>query len=110
MAYDEKLAQRVRVILEENPGWIEKKMFGGVGYMVNGKMACGINGEQLIVRMSEADYDRALTQPNVRPFDMTGRPMKGWVYVAPAGIAEDNELRAWVERGLRFAESLPPKK
>ncbi len=57
MAYDEKLAQRVRVILEENPGWIEKKMFGGIGYMVNGNMACGINGERLIVRMSEADYD-----------------------------------------------------
>ncbi len=110
MAYDVKLAQRVRLILDENPGWVEKKMFGGIGYLVNGNMACGINAEQLIVRMSEADYDDALTQPNVHPFDMTGRPMKGWVYIDSAGIAEDKELRAWIERGLRFAESLPPKK
>lgn len=109
MAYDEQLAQRIRSMLKEVPGWVEKKMFGGVGYLVNGNMACGINGERLIVRLPEADYTVALTQPHVRVFDMTGRPMKGWITVNPSGIASEGDLKAWVERGLHYAQELPPK-
>jgi TfoX/Sxy family transcriptional regulator of competence genes len=109
MAYDEQLARRVREILQGVPGLIEKKMFGGVGYIVNGNMACGINGEHLIVRLSEKDSAQALAQPGVNVFDMTGRPMKGWITVAPAGFVDENDLKAWIERGLQFAQSLPPK-
>ncbi len=110
MAYDEQLAQRVRLILEERPELVEKKMFGGVSYLLNGNMVCGINGDQLIVRMSEIEFMDALTQPHVRVFDLTGRPMKGWVFVGPSGIAGDNDLKKWVESGLRYAQGLPPKK
>jgi TfoX/Sxy family transcriptional regulator of competence genes len=109
MAYDEQLAHRIRSILDPVPGLVEKKMFGGVGYLVGGNMACGVNGDRLIVRMSETDYQDALLQPHVHVFDMTGRPMKGWVTVAPSGINSDQDLRGWVERGLRFAQGLPPK-
>lgn len=109
MAYDEKLAQRVRLILMERSELVEKKMFGGVGFLVNGNMACGINGDQLIVRMSEAEFNHAITQPHVRVFDLTGRPMKGWVFVGSSAIAGDNDLKIWVERGLQFARGLPPK-
>ena len=109
MAYDEQLNQRVRAILDGVPGLVEKKMFGGVGYLVKGNMACGVNGERLIVRLSQADYADALSQPHVRVFDMTGRPMKGWVTVEPAGLSEDQALQGWVERGLDFAQGLPAK-
>jgi TfoX/Sxy family transcriptional regulator of competence genes len=77
MAYSEELVQRVRSILDEVPGLVEKKMFGGVSYIVNGNMACGVIGEQLIVRMSKDEYADALKHPHARVFDMTGRAMKG---------------------------------
>ena len=109
MAYDQQLVQRVRSLLEGVPGLVEKKMFGGIGYIVNGNMACGVNGEQLIVRMSPADYAEALTQPHVREFDLTGRSMKGWIFIQPAGVENDQDLKAWVERGLHYAQGMPPK-
>jgi TfoX/Sxy family transcriptional regulator of competence genes len=109
MAYDERLAQRVQLILNDVSGMVEKKMFGGVGYIVNGNMACGIIGDQLIVRLPEAEYDDALTQPHVNAFNMTGRTMKGWIVVNSAGTADDRDLKAWVERGLYFVQGLPPK-
>ena len=109
MAYDEGLAQRVRESLQELPELVEKKMFGGVGFMVRGNMACGINGDDLIVRVGPDRYDEALTRPHTRVFDMTGRPMRGWVMVAPGGVEEDDEFELWLQQGVDFALSLPPK-
>jgi TfoX/Sxy family transcriptional regulator of competence genes len=109
MAYDESLAARVREALGELPGLEEKKMFGGIGYMVLGNMACGVHGSNLIVRVGPADYEAALSEPHTRPFDLTGRAMAGWVYVEPAGCQTGDDLGSWVQRGVDFALSLPPK-
>lgn len=109
MAYDEKLAKRIRLLLDGLAVTEEKKMFGGVGYLVNGNMACGVNGDRLIVRLDPEEYEGALARPHVRMFDMTGRPMRGWVMVEPAGVEWDADLKAWVERAMRYAVSLPPK-
>jgi TfoX/Sxy family transcriptional regulator of competence genes len=109
MAYDEGLAQRIREVLDDQTGLVEKKMFGGVGFMLHGNMACGINGDELIVRVGPDNYDANVTRPNARPFDMTGRPMKGWVMVAAEGYESDEALRDWVAQGVDFALSLPPK-
>jgi TfoX/Sxy family transcriptional regulator of competence genes len=109
MAYSEELAQRVHSILNEVPGLVEKKMFGGVSYIVNGNMACGVIGEQLIVRMSQDEYTDALKQPHAHVFDMTGRAMKGWISIDAAGLEREKDLKSWVELGLNFAQSLPPK-
>jgi TfoX/Sxy family transcriptional regulator of competence genes len=109
MAYDEGLAQRIRDTLQELPGLVEKKMFGGIGYMVHGNMACGVNQDTLIVRVGPEHYEDALTHPHTKVFDMTGRPMKGWVVVAPEGIETDKELEQWVQQGVNFALSLPAK-
>jgi TfoX/Sxy family transcriptional regulator of competence genes len=109
VAYDEGLAQRVREEMEELPGYTEKKMFGGVGFMLHGNMATGVIGEDLIVRVGKEQYERALGEPQARPFDMTGRPMTGWVVITEAAYAPDENLRAWVQRGVDFARSLPPK-
>ena len=109
MAYDEGLAQRVRDIMIDEPGLVEKKMFGGVGFMLDGNMACGVNKEDLIVRVGPENYGQAVIQPHTRPFDITGRPMKGWVMVSPAGVAADEDLQGWVQRGINFARTLPPK-
>jgi hypothetical protein len=109
MAYDEGLAYRVRDIMSEEPGLVEKKMFGGVGFMLNGNMACGVNKEDLIVRVGPDRYEQTVIQPHARPFDFTGRPMKGWVMVGPDGVAADKDLQNWVTQGITFARSLPPK-
>jgi hypothetical protein len=109
MAYDERLAERVRETLGELPGLVEKRMFGGVGYMVLGNMACGVNEDNLIIRVGPARYEEALREPNTRPFDLTGRPMKGWIYVGPEGHETVEELEQWVQQGVEFALSLPPK-
>jgi hypothetical protein len=109
MAYSEALARRARPFLQDVPGFSEKKMFGGVGFLINGNMACGVNGPDLIVRLDPGRYAAALGQPHVRVFDMTGRPMKGWVVVAPEGVASDEALGAWVREGVQFAQGLPPK-
>jgi TfoX/Sxy family transcriptional regulator of competence genes len=109
MAYNEALAQRIRAELNRVPGSIEKKMFGGIGFLVKGNMACGVNGGDLIVRISPERYEAALTQPGVRPFDMTGRPMKGWIMVDPAGVQSPDDLKHWIEQGVHFAQSLPSK-
>ncbi len=110
MAYDEELAQRIRTRLKGTRGLTEKKMFGGVGFMVNGNMACGVNKQDMIVRLSDEHAEAALKRPYIRPFDMTGRPMKGWIVVEPKGLATDKALQGWVDEGVAFARSLPPKK
>jgi hypothetical protein len=111
MAYDEGLAERVREALDglQAPELVEKQMFGGIGFLVQGNMACGVHGEGLIVRVGPEWYDEALAEADTGPFDMTGRPMRGWVVVAPEGTASDRQLGSWVRRGVDFACTLPPK-
>ncbi|MFN8455802.1 MAG: TfoX/Sxy family protein [Anaerolineae bacterium] len=104
MAYDEGLAQRIRDVLAdlEPPRLVEKKMFGGVAFMAQGNLACGVSKDELIVRVGPAAYPEAVDRPYARPFDMTGRPMKGWVLVAAEGCQADDNLRAWVQQGVDF--------
>jgi hypothetical protein len=109
MVYDEGLVQRVREVMGELPGYVEKKMFGGVGFMLHGNMACGVNGADPIVRVGPEQYESALAEPHTRPFDMTGRPMKGWVFVTAEGYEADADLKGWVQRGVAYASSLPAK-
>jgi len=109
MAYDEGLAQRVSEVLADQIGLDEKKMFGSVGYMLRGNLACGVHGDELIVRVGPDAYEDALALEHARPFDMTGRPMKGWVFVAQAGFEDDDDLQAWIGRGVAFVLSLPSK-
>lgn len=109
MAYDEGLAQRIREALEERSDVSEKRMFGGVAFLVRGNMCCGVARENLMVRVGPEDYDDALGQPHAREMDFTGRAMKGFVYVAAEGVEDDGDLHGWVERGVAFAGSLPPK-
>lgn len=84
-------------------------MFGGLAFMLDGNMACGIHGSELIVRVGRDNFEDALSQPHTRPFDMTGRLMRGFVFVSEQGIAPDSELAAWTDRGIAYAASLPPK-
>jgi len=109
MADDEGLATRVREMLGDRPGVAEQQMFGGLAFMVNGNMACGVRGEDLIVRLAAGAAESVQGEPGVRPFDLTGRPMKGWLLVAAVGHTEDDDLHRWVDRGIAFAASLPPK-
>jgi hypothetical protein len=109
MAYDEGLATRVRDLLGDQPGLAEKKMFGGLAFMLHGNMACGVRGEELIVRLAADATDAALAEPGTRLFDLTGRAMKGWILVDAGGHAEDEDLRRWVDRGVAYAHTLPPK-
>jgi TfoX/Sxy family transcriptional regulator of competence genes len=111
MAYDVILARRVMATLETlKPQQVMgKKMFGGIGYMFNGNMACGVNKNDLIVRVGPDNYETALEEPHTRHFDLTGKPMRGWVVVAPEGCDTEDTLRQWVQKGLDYAQSLPPK-
>ena len=109
MAYDEGLADRVREALAARPEVSERKMFGGIGFMVAGKMAVGVIGEDLIVRLDPADAERALAEDGVREFDFTGRPMRGWIYVSPERTSEDGELAQWADAGADHAASLAAK-
>lgn len=108
MAYDEQLAERIRGILASHKP-DERKMFGGLAFMVNGHMTVGVNADNLMVRVGPDAHADALEQPHARPMDFTGRPMKGFVFVDPAGYADDKSLAAWVGRGVSFVTSLPPK-
>jgi len=107
--YDEGLAERVRELLDERPDLSERKMFGGIGFMLGGNMCCGVLGHELVVRLGPEDGDAALAEPHVRAFDFTGRPMKGFVLVGPGATETDDGLDAWVSRAEAFASSLPPK-
>jgi len=109
MAYDEKLADRIRAQLADQTGLTEKKMFGGIGFMVRGNLACGVIGAEMCVRVGPQADAQALAQPGARPFDFSGRPMEGWIYVAAQGFKAEADLQAWVRHGLDFALSLPPK-
>jgi TfoX/Sxy family transcriptional regulator of competence genes len=109
MAYDEGLATRLRELLDDEPGVVEKKMFGGLALLIGGNMAVGVHKDALLARTDPARQEELLAEPGTRVFDLTGRPMKGWLLVDPRGCAEDDDLRRWVERGVEYARSLPPK-
>lgn len=109
MVYNHDLAERILKILEAHAGIKETKMFGGVGYLVGGNMACGVNKDDLIIRVGPEKYEAALTEEHTKVFDLTGRPMTGWIVVTEAGYRTDSDLKTWVERGLDYASSLPHK-
>lgn len=109
MAYDEDLASRIREILAEGGEVEERKMFGGIAFMVGGHMCCGIIGEELMLRLGPEAAQEALKKPHVRPMDFTGRPMKGYVYVAQPGIRTEKTLRDWLQLARDFVGTLPPK-
>jgi hypothetical protein len=109
MAFDAALADRVRVVLARRRGLAERKMFGGIAFLAGGHMFCGVNGEDLVVRVGADGWADALARRHVRPMDFTGKPLTGFVYVAPAGVRHAAALKAWVDRGLAFARTLPPK-
>ncbi|WP_151481707.1 TfoX/Sxy family protein [Streptomyces albicerus] len=109
MAYDEGLAERIRERLGAEPDVTEKRMFGGIAFLHRGNMAVGVSGDDLMVRVGPDATDTALSRPGTRVFDMTGRPMRGWILVAGSALAEDDVLGDWVDEGHAFAASLPPK-
>jgi len=109
MAYDEGLAHRIRELLSEQDGLVEKKMFGGVGFMLHGNLACAVDKDLLVVRVGPEGHEAAMARPHTLPFDITGRAMKGWVMVAPEGCVDDEDLEAWVVEGVDFALTLPAK-
>ena len=109
MTYNSVLAGRVRHSLEDVSGIVEKVQFGGIGFLLNGNMLCGVIGSDLVVRVGPAGYEAALSKPHTRPFDYIGKPMQGWVYVEPAGCQLPEELQTWVQLGLNFTASLPPR-
>jgi TfoX/Sxy family transcriptional regulator of competence genes len=109
MAFDEALAERVRGLLAEESGVVEKKMFGGIAFLANGNMSVGVHGSELIVRIDPAETDSALKARGVRIFDITGRPMKGWLLVSDSALADKKAFGGWVRKGLAFARSLPRK-
>jgi len=109
MPFDEVLAARVRPLLVRRKGFAQKKMFGGVGYLLSGNMCVGVWKEFLIARIGVEMYEGALAEPHVRVFDITGRAMKGWVMVEPAGVADGEALKSWVRRAANFTTSLPAK-
>lgn len=109
MAYDEKLATRVRTLLKRKPAFTERKMFGGIAFMLRGHMCCGVLNDDLVVRVAPRGYADALAQPHVRPMDFTGRALKGFVYVGRGGWRTDRALAGWVRHGVNFVASLPAK-
>lgn len=109
MAYDEELADRVRDSLGGRPDVGQRKMFGGIAFMVGGHMCCGVIGEDLVVRLGPDGADAALDEPHTRPMDFSGRPMSGFVYVSPGGTTGPRSLEGWVARALDFVATLPPK-
>ena len=109
MAFSEELAERIRQHLAWRKGVEEKKMFGGVGFLLHGNMLVGVWKDSLIVRLDPDNYDDALLEPHVREFDITGRSMKGWVLVEPEGVEDDEQLTDWIERAREFVKTLPAK-
>jgi TfoX/Sxy family transcriptional regulator of competence genes len=109
MAYDEQLAQRTRSALATRRGITERKLFGGLAFMLHGNMCCGIVGDRLMARVGPEAYEEALARPHAREMDFNGRPMRGMVYVEPAGVRSDRDLARWVARAVAFVETLPAK-
>jgi TfoX/Sxy family transcriptional regulator of competence genes len=109
MAFSESLAARIRDAIGGMRSVEEKKMFGGVGFLLNGNMLVGVWKDSLIVRLGPEQGDNALKEPHVKEFDITGRAMKGWVLVAPEGVEADDQLKEWIQRATNFVKTLPAK-
>lgn len=109
MAFDESLADRIRTALARRKGIEEKKMFGGVGFLLNGNMCVGVWKEFLIVRLGPDQAEEALREPHVKEFDITGRAMKGWAMVGPDGVTDDASLKDWIQQAVKFVGKLPAK-
>ena len=109
MAFDESLASRIRQHLARRKSVEEKKMFGGVGFLLHGNMLVGVWKDSLIARLGPDEGEEALREPHVKEFDVTGRAMKGWALVEPEGIDDDEQLSAWIQRALKFVGTLPAK-
>jgi hypothetical protein len=110
MVFDEELAARTRAALGDVRGVTEIRMFGGLCFTVHANMAVGVTGDDLMVRLAPDEGDAALAQPGARPMDFTGKPMKGFVFVSADDLKTERMLQGWVDRGVAFASSLPPKK
>jgi TfoX/Sxy family transcriptional regulator of competence genes len=106
MAFDERLAERIRAVLDARSDVDERRMFGGICFLVAGKMACGVMGDELLVRVEPADAAALESEPGARRADMAGRPMKGWLLVAPEATADDGDLERWVRRGEARASAV----
>src|SRR6516164_3221839 len=109
MAFSEALAARIRQRLARRKNIEEKKMFGGVGFLLNGNLLVGVWKDSLIVRLGPEESDEALKEPHVKEFDITGRPMKGWVLVESGGVEDDDQLNGWIQRAMKFVGKLPAK-
>ena len=110
MAYDLALAERIAGLLEGKKRLTQKRMFGGVSFLVNGKMCCGVIGNKLVARVGQERYDALLRKPYAKPMDFTGRPLRGFIYVLSQGLRNHQSLKTWVDRGLRYTESVPAKR
>jgi TfoX/Sxy family transcriptional regulator of competence genes len=111
VAYDEQLAERLRGLLRGEEGLTEKKMFGGLAFLINGNMSVSASGQGgLLLRVDPAETDALLSEPHAQPFEMRGRSMQGWLRVAPEGLDSERELERWVKRGVSYARSLPAKR
>lgn len=109
MAYDEMLAARIRTAMTGEDNLVEKQMFGGIAFLLNGNMTCGVVGEKMVARVGPDQYDTALENRFAHPMDFTGRPMRGRVFVAPEGIQREAELHTWIELARNYVSTLPPK-
>src|SRR5437762_3083995 len=110
MAYNEILASRIRTILSSTAGFSEKKMFGGLCFLIHGNMCCGVLQNELVLRLDPERAQELLNRPLTRPMDFTGRPMKGFVFIEDGGLRTDRQLRDWVSMARSFAQSLPRKR
>ena len=109
MPYNEELDRRIKKIVSRWKGTNDKKIFGGVCHLINGNMFCGVHKDFLILRLGEDKSSNALKQPYTRPFDITGKPMKGWIMVASDGYKSDQDLKAWLGQARGFVKTLPKK-
>ena len=109
MAFDNELAERIRKQLGKRRGLTEKKMFGGLAFLLNGNMCCGVHGQEMIVRLDPEQTDTALSERHTRIFDLSGRAMRGWILVQPKGLTTEAALAKWIQIGVKYASSLPGK-
>ena len=109
MPYDEPLAERVQALIGKHRGATEKRMFGGLAFMLQGNMCCGVMKDRIMLRLGPEGVEAALKEPHTAPMDFTGKPIKSMVYLRPEGYESDADLEKWVETAVRFAQTLPPK-
>lgn len=109
MAFDQELSDRIESVLRRRHGLTSRKMFGGIAFMLNGNMCCGVIRDELILRLGPEGGEEALEREFTRPFDFTGRPMRGFVVVEPEGFESPKDLKVWLQQAAKFASSLPPK-